>query len=237
MDGPRYVNQDGYGLRNSIIIMDTDERATQQPHRRDGRACRRKRLENRLCPPYEPAISYTKRAAMPRSWLRRSTFGTMGYLSILLIALFALPTSAVFVSFDNCLPDSVQEDALELQFVPLFVDAKFNTTDPNYPLQVTVWGNVTGSGTVEKNVLPPPNDPYWANASDASLGGKIQNYPPTNQNPTHKITTLSLKADVLTYEAWSDAVDFCDSLVNATCALGPSFFANAFVSTPLSLGV
>ena len=70
----------------------------------------------------------------------------MSYLSIFLMALFAIPVSAVFIEFDNCLSDAVQDDSpLQLQFVALFLDAKFNTTDPNNGLQVTVWGNVTGS--------------------------------------------------------------------------------------------
>lgn len=205
-----------------MTIIHMDEKTTRQPGRRHGRAC--KRLEKPLCPQYEPAMSNTRRAAIPLRWLRRGPFGTMGYLSILLMALFALPTSAVFIEFSNCLPDSVQNDTpLQLQFVPLFVDAKFNTTDPSNGLQVTVWGNVTGSGTEQTLLLPPINSPYWT-SNDSNQGGKIID------NPGSYYTTLSNKVDVLTYEAWNQSVEFCNSLVNASCPLGPSFFANASVA-------
>jgi len=163
---------------------------------------------------------------VPLRWLRRGTPGSMGYLPILLMALFALPTSAVFIDFDNCLPLSVQNDIpLQLQFVPMFVDAKFNTTDPSNGLQVTVWGNVTGSATEQRYLLPPINNPYWASNS-STLGGKIADLP----GPFY--TTLSNKVEVLTYEAWNHSFDFCDSLVNASCPLGPSFYANALVAVP-----
>jgi hypothetical protein len=208
-----------------MIIMARDERILRQPDCGDELAC--EQLGTPLCPQYEPSI-YTTRGGVLLPWLRCSRFGTMGYLSILLMVFFAIPTSAVFIEFENCLSDTVQTATpLQLQFVPLFVDAKFNTTDPSNSLQVTVWGNVTGSGTDQRYLLPPPTDPYWS-SNQTDQGGKIQDEPyPSSAAP--KLTTLANKVAVLTYQAWSQSVDFCDSLINASCPLGPRFFANALV--------
>jgi hypothetical protein len=230
MDESQYGNQDGQ--QNSIIIMGIDEMRMRQPHRSDGLACGQ--LDNDLCRQYEASSIYETPVNIPASSFRGNRSGTMGYLLILLMALFTIPVSAVFIEFSNCLSEAVQNNSpLQLQFVPLFLDATFNTTDPSNGLHVTVWGNVTGSGTDQRYILPPPNNSYWI-TNQTNLGGKILDEPEPDSNAP-KLTTLSNKVDVLTYEAWSQSFDFCDSLINASCPLGPRFFANAFVPRASSL--
>jgi hypothetical protein len=208
-----------------MIMMAPDARKAQQPGWGDGHAC--EQLEHPHCPQYDPSI-FAPRTEKPPPSSRRRRFHTPSYLPLLTVLLGAVPTSAVFVKFENCLSEGVQTNSpLQLQFVPMFMDAKFNTTNPENALQVTVWGNVTGSGTDQLVVLPPLNDPYW-DSNQANLGGKIQDEPdPTAASP--KLTTLTNKVNVLTYEPWSQAVDFCAQLINVTCPLAPRFFANGSV--------
>jgi hypothetical protein len=203
--------------------MGTDVRRARQPCWSSENACEQPaRLPS---PPYDASIC-TSRADMPRPWFRRSRFGTLGYLSVLLILFLAIPTSAVFIEFQNCLSDAVQTNSpLQLQFVPMYVDAKFNTTGPSNNLQVTVWGNVTGSGPEQFVILPAPNDTGYWDSNQTNLGGKILDEPDPNA-AAPKLTTLLNKVDVLTYEPWSDSVDFCSQLINASCPLAPSFYAN-----------
>jgi hypothetical protein len=146
-----------------------------------------------------------------------------GYgLLAMLLCLLITPATAAFINFQNCLSQAYQDtDPPALQFVPLFMDASFNTTDPSHQLMVTVWGNITGAYTQVQ--LPPPNSPAWTNPNFTD--GKIENLP----YPHTKWTTLSRKINVLTYEPWKQNARFCDVLVNGTCPLAPSFTANAYV--------
>ncbi|TAQ88019.1 hypothetical protein B7494_g3658 [Chlorociboria aeruginascens] len=152
-------------------------------------------------------------------------FGTLGYLLVLLASLWINTASAAFVEFQNCLSDSYLHDTpRKLQFVPLFLDATFDTTNPKHELRVTVWGNVTGSGPDTLVTLPSGNDTdYWDSNSTDTDNGKIVEIPP---DPGNKITTLFNKVNVLTYEPWNETVNFCDRLVNGTCPLGPTFNVN-----------
>jgi len=145
----------------------------------------------------------------------------LGYgLLSMLLCLLITPATAAFINFQNCLSQSYQDtNPPALQFVPLFMDASFNTTDPSHQLMVTVWGNVTGAYTQVQ--LPSPNDPAWTNPNYTD--GKIENLP----SPHTKWTTLSKKINVLTYEPWKESDKFCDVLVNGTCPLAPTFTANA----------
>jgi hypothetical protein len=162
-----------------------------------------------------------------RQW-QMSSFGTYSFLCLLIASLWIIPASAVLVRFQNCLSESVQNNQpLQLQLVPLFMNAVFNTTDPSHNLNITVWTNVTGS-TVDSTryLLPPANDSYWdPGNNDTSVGGKIADNPFPNA-PEQFLTTLSNKVNVLTYNPYVDAVDFCHSLVNASCPVGPNFKAN-----------
>lgn len=143
-------------------------------------------------------------------------------VSVVLILVLALvtPAVAIRIPFSNCLDDNYRyNDPLPLQWVPLYADAVFDPRDGDYHLQVLVWGNVSGS--VSDTTLPPPNDPYWNN--DEETEGKIIQSPePDAKNA--KATTLFRRVDVLTFQPWSEPVDFCvDGLVNASCPLGPVF--------------
>jgi hypothetical protein len=143
-------------------------------------------------------------------------------LVAMLLCLWITPATAALINFQNCLSQAEQDTSPPpLQFVPLFMDASFNTTDPSHKLMVTVWGNVTGAYNQEQLPLPSPNDPAWANPNDTD--GKIEDLP----YPKTKWTTLSKKVNVLTYEPWKESEKFCDVLVNGTCPLAPSFTANA----------
>jgi hypothetical protein len=156
-------------------------------------------------------------------------FNTIGYFFLLIASLCILPATAVEIEFENCLSNDVQNNddngGLQLQFVPLFFDAVFNTTDPSHNLSIRVWGNVTGTGpTVKQSPLPPPNSSYWdTNATDS--GGKIIDVPSPDSN--NKRTTLASTIDVLTYNNAQDFSPFCDKLTNGSCPLSPNFSGNA----------
>lgn len=136
---------------------------------------------------------------------------------VLLVLAVASPAAAVLVEFDNCLPDSYRlNNPPLLQWVPLYVNAVFDTKTPNNNLQVIVWGNVTGSQNL--GTLPPPNDPYWQNPNETN--GKIDETPYSDT----LATTLVRRVNVLTYEPWNDRTNFCtNDLVNGTCPLAPTF--------------
>ena len=174
---------------------------------------------------------HTMRVGTPRSSTRRQMgfFGTWQYLFLLMASLWIIPTSAVLVEFQNCLSEGVQNNQpLQLQLVPLVMNAVFNTTDPMHNLNITVWTNVTGS-TVElpRLVLPSATDPYWTTPNDTESGGKIEANP-FPAVPTPVLTTLFNKVSVLTYTPVNPhtGVGFCDQLVNGSCPLGPNFKDN-----------
>lgn len=157
-----------------------------------------------------------------RIWSRLSRFSVLVSLAWLMLLPSTLlrPVAAAAVSFENCLSDSyINNEPAPLQWVPLFVDAAFDVTDPKHTLRVTMWGNVKGSFT--EVTLPPPGSPDWADPTKTD--GKIVGEPDPN-GPDPKITTLKSKVDMLTYEPWSDNTNFCTtSLVNGTCPLAPVF--------------
>ncbi|KAK4165835.1 putative flavin carrier protein 3 [Cladorrhinum sp. PSN259] len=142
--------------------------------------------------------------------------------SILLLSSICRPAEAASVRFENCLPAStVQSEPKLLQWVPKFVDASFNTTDPKYTLRVTMWGNVTGSFSGAP--LPPPDSPDWSNPNKHD--GKIVAVPDPDSVDA-KRTTLLVNIGVLTYEPWkSDPTDFCNTSLakNFSCPLGSVF--------------
>ena len=144
---------------------------------------------------------------------------------LLLLALSTL-TRAAFINFQDCLdPNIINSRPRRLQWVPLFVDATFNTTAPSHELNVTLYGNVTGQTTVGE--YPPPDSPSWSDPNNTF--GKI-----TNVGTANKYSTLVSKFNLLTYDAWdAPATQFCPTLVNGTCPLGPYFDANA--SDPYTL--
>jgi hypothetical protein len=152
---------------------------------------------------------------------------TFTYVLAIIATLWIIPTAAVFIDFQNCLSENTKQDTpLQLQFVPYFVDAVFNTTDPRHNLKVRVYGNVTGSTVGStRYVLPPANDSYWT-SNETSYGGKIVATPFPN-DPSPKNTTLYNKVTVLSYEPWNVFEDFCGQVdKNYSCPISPSFTAN-----------
>lgn len=154
---------------------------------------------------------------------RRAVFGRMGVF-LFLIAWLSIPVSAVLISFENCLSDAMQNDLpLQLQIVPKFFDAVFNTTDPNHNLQVAAYFNVEGSWG--RGNPPPSNDTEYWSGNQTDKGGKIVNILyPNAQKPI--ATTAFDKVDVLTYRTWSQNKYFCLELKNSTCPVGPRFNVN-----------
>jgi hypothetical protein len=136
-------------------------------------------------------------------------------------------TTGAFINFDNCLSTSVQDSRpQQLQFTPLFFDAKFDrSASAGYPLNVTIYGNV--SGQQFEGTYPSANDPSWSNPNETF--GKI-----ANVGTADKYTTLLADFRVVTYDAYNaPGQEFCNTLINATCPLGPYFHANA--SNPYDL--
>ncbi|KXJ95936.1 hypothetical protein Micbo1qcDRAFT_131531 [Microdochium bolleyi] len=136
-------------------------------------------------------------------------------------ALLAAQSCAVQIPFENCLDSNYIYDRVpepHLQWVPLFVDAKFDLEKPAHNLMVTVWGNVTGRTT---GPLPPPGSPLWDD--DNNTNGKIVDKPEPDI-PKPFSTTLVSKVDVLTYAQYPPHKDwFCKSILNDTCPVGPVF--------------
>ncbi|KAJ0121580.1 hypothetical protein J7T55_008745 [Diaporthe amygdali] len=150
--------------------------------------------------------------------------------SLVCLSLLAQPAAAVLLDkFDNCLPDSTKySNPLELQWVPLYVGATFDTKNKSHNLRITVWGNVTGrynpTATPE---LPPWNSDDWSNPNVTD--GKIVDNP--FADTANLLTTLHSKIDVVTYEPYSADFDFCkDALTNASCPLGPVFNTSEITS-------
>lgn len=171
----------------------------------------------------DPVPSDRKPLAMSPSSLRRRRPSSRLLLSTLLLVLVVLlPQSAqaVRITFDNCLPQSYRDHKPErLQWVPLYVDAFFDTENESHNLRVTAWGNVTGSASSAE--LPPADHPDWSDP-DVTRGKIIREPDPDGSDP--RATTLIRKVNVLSYEPYRDLADFCnDALENATCPLGPVF--------------
>lgn len=143
-------------------------------------------------------------------------------LTFLLALTLISPPSAVdcaFINFENCLDPGIQNsDPLQLQWIPLWVDAKFNRTSPAYNLNVTVYGNVSGQQVEGR--YPPPDSDQWDNENITF--GKIANI-----GSSGNYSTLLADFRVLTYDAYNaKSTQFCPALINGTCPLGPDFMGN-----------
>ena len=158
-------------------------------------------------------------------WRRRgsASFGTL--FSLLAILFWVNPASAALLNFENCLRNDYRNaNPPELQFVPKYLSAVFNPTDPAHNLNVTVWGNVTGTGPDHHLVAPLSNDTTYWEGNQSNFGGKIA-MQPDPLNPY--VTTLFNKVNVLTYQPWEEATSFCGRLINSTCPVSPVFSENA----------
>ena len=140
-------------------------------------------------------------------------------LVFVILVLLAPAADAAYLNFQNCLSSNIIDSTPQLlQFVPYNLSATFNTSDPNFPLNVTVYGNVTGLETIQP--YPAPNDPQWSNPNDTV--GKIVDLSQSN----NKYTTLFTKFNVLTYTPYQAASRFCNSSIHGPCPLGPAFYVN-----------
>lgn len=155
-----------------------------------------------------------------------ATFGVGRRLALLATCITI--SRAAYVEFSNCLASNIRNsDPQLLQFVPLNVSAVFDPAAPNQPLNITVYGNVTGKATDEP--YPLPDDPSWNDP--ASLFGKIPDY--EQGNPAR--TTLLGDLNVLSYTPYTvEPVRFCNTTVQGECPLGPSFFATRYDLDSLS---
>ena len=124
-----------------------------------------------------------------------------------------------FINFENCLSSNlIDSNPLLLQWVPLFLDVTFNTSNPN-SLVATSYGNVSGQQV--EGAYPPPSDPQWHDPNVTF--GKIANI-----GSAQKYSTLFADFKVLNYNAYNaNASRFCPHLVNGSCPIGPYFHANA----------
>lgn len=161
------------------------------------------------------ATRHSKRKSCPRTNRKLP--------SLVCLSLLSQPAAAVLLhKFDNCLPESTKSsNPLELQWIPLYVGATFDTKNKSHNLRVTVWGNVTGAyNPTAVPPLPPWDSDDWSNPNVTD--GKIVDNPFPDE--ANFLTTLHSKIDVVTYEPYAADFDFCkDALTNASCPLGPYF--------------
>lgn len=150
-------------------------------------------------------------------WALRRRISWVGVIQIVLIAIVAItePAAAASVNFENCM-SPILVFGQQLQFVPLFVNATFNSSAISHNLNITVYGNVTGR--TQNDPLPDPTDRHWVNPNETE--GKIPDLSPDN----NKYTTLKTTFNVLDYTPYNaDPSRFCDSIVQGKCPLAPSF--------------
>jgi len=136
------------------------------------------------------------------------------------VLLLVRPSTAAFVTFSNCLsPDIINSDSpKQLQFVPLYVWATFNSSAASHDINVTAYGNVAGIATQQP--YPPQDDPQWRSPNDTV--GKIPDVagPASDQ----KFTTFTTQFNVLDYTPYDPpAVRFCNSSSLTKCPLAPVF--------------
>ena len=166
-----------------------------------------------------PRCRQTTTSQTPPFKLKMPPSGTLA-LVICTLILFLKPSMAHFVNFDNCLsPDIVNSDhPKQLQFVPLFVWASFNSTAASHNLNITVYGNIDGVGRIQQ--YPNQTDPQWKDANETV--GKI---PDLAGDPgMEKYTTFTTEYDVLDYAPYHpEAVRFCNTSALTPCPWAPVF--------------
>lgn len=130
------------------------------------------------------------------------------------------PTAAALLDFDNCLSKSLLDSVpLQLQFVPTNVSVTFNPLDALNPLNVTVYGNVSGTASRTED-YPLPDSPEWNNPNWTD--GKIVDLNKSN----YKYSTLLTEFDVLSYTPFNEPSRFHDSVTQGTFPLAPVFNYN-----------
>lgn len=156
----------------------------------------------------------------PRPIFQTAHARSFWWIALLCLFTCISPTTAALINFDNCLDKSILEsDPLQLQFIPLDISATFNLSDPLHPLNVTIYGNVSGT-TDGSTYNYSPGDSEWTNSS--STYGKIWDL----GEKTNKYTTLLTDFDVLSYMPWHNGTPFCSTVNQGECPLAPVFDAN-----------
>lgn len=145
-------------------------------------------------------------------------------LAVLALPAFVPTTGAVYVDFDNCLSPNIIHSASQpqplLQFIPYHVWASFNDSAPSHTLNITVYGNITGTATNETR--PAWNDPQWQN--DNKTLGKIVDEDQSNNH----YSTFFARFNVLDYTPYNaPASRFCTNTIHQQCPLIPAFNVNA----------
>lgn len=143
------------------------------------------------------------------------------HLVLLAICLLIRPSTAVFITFENCLSPNIinSNNPQQLQFVPQYVWATLNSTAISHGINFTVYGNVTGVATLN-TTLPPSGDPSWKDSNNPT--GKIPDVagPPGKE----KYTTFTTQFNVLDYTPYNPpAARFCNSSALTQCPLAPVF--------------
>lgn len=140
---------------------------------------------------------------------------------LLLLLLLVSPASAALIAFQNCMdPSILASDPPQLQFVPLDVSATLDLRHPLHALNITIYGNVTGTANPSAD-YPPPTDPSWTDPN--STYGKI----PLSSVENNLYTTLDTEIGVLNFAPYTERSPFCDAVTQGTCPLAPVFNANA----------
>ncbi len=142
-------------------------------------------------------------------------------LRMLLLVIFTItrPSTAAFVTFSNCMsPDIINSNPPQLQFVPLYVWATFNSSAASHNINVTAYGNVAGIATQQP--YPAQNDSQWRNPNDTV--GKIPDVAGPASHPLY--TTFKTEFKVLDYTPYDPpAVRLCNSSSLTQCPLTPVF--------------
>ncbi|KAJ0420374.1 hypothetical protein BJY00DRAFT_137905 [Aspergillus carlsbadensis] len=158
---------------------------------------------------------------------KAASFGNGIAWLLAVLMTFLSSAHAALLEFDNCLAKTiVDSNPQQLQFVPLNVSVNFDLSDPLYPLDVTVYGNVTGTADRSTD-YPAPSDPQWNDSN--STTGKIEDLDVANNN----YSTLIASIQVVSFTPYSEASRFCDSVTQGDCPLGPVFDANTSDLTTL----
>lgn len=163
-----------------------------------------------------------------RKWLKAllsslSRFCLPSALSSSLVVLSLLfllcdTAGAAFIHFENCLSSNTQNSRNPrlLQFEPFRFWAAFDRSGSTHSLNVTTYGNVTGSATNE--TYPSWNDPSWD--KDNETLGKILDLSPSN----NKYSTFFATFRVLSYTQYEAPPSrFCNSTLGEQCPLVPAF--------------
>ncbi|KAJ5096386.1 hypothetical protein NUU61_005742 [Penicillium alfredii] len=151
---------------------------------------------------------------------RRWSRPWISWIAVVWMISWISPAVAVLLDFDNCLSQTIRDsNPLQLQFIPLDVSVHFDLADPLHPLNVTVYGNVSGTADRRSN-YPPPDDAQWNNPNQTV--GKIVDL----SNSNNKFSTLLTSFNVLNFAPFRDASRFCDTLAHGECPMGPVFKYN-----------